>query len=313
MAASEKLAAFIFIFIVFGVYAAETVLISVWILNKVIARRSLRIFRRRYIFLIHLPAVIGVICFFYGYFIEPYWIEVKTIEIQTEKLAETSIRLVHISDMHCDRKPRNEKRLVELVNAAEPDVIVFTGDAMNTAAALPRFKDTMNRLKANIGKFAVVGNFEVWYWRRLDVFGNTGFEVLEKDSVSLVKNGQTFYISGLSCEYPSTYDELLKSVPENHFSIFLYHYSDLVEDLDNLNVDLYLCGHTHGGQVAMPFYGALITLSKFGKKYESGMYAVGDTILYVNRGIGMEGGIAPRVRFWARPEITIFEIKPVKN
>ena len=313
MAASEKLAAFIFIVSVFSVYAAETVLISVWVFNKVRARRPLRIFRRRYLFSIHLPAVIGVICFFYGYFIEPYWIEVKTIEIQTEKLTETGIRLVHISDMHCDRKPRNEKKLVELINAAEPDVIVFTGDTINTPAALPRFKDTMKKLKANLGKFAVVGNFEVSYWHRLDIFSDTGFEVLEKNSISLVKNGQTFYISGLSCKYPSAYEELLKSVPENHFSIFLYHYSDLVEDLENLNVDLYLAGHTHGGQVAIPFYGALVTLSKFGKKYESGIYTVGDTILYVNRGIGMEGGIVPRVRFWARPEITVFEIKPVKN
>jgi predicted MPP superfamily phosphohydrolase len=77
-----------------------------------------------------------------------------------------------------------------------------------------------------------------------------------------------------------------------------------------LNVDLYLCGHTHGGQVALPLYGALVTLSKFGKKYESGMYTVGDTILYVNRGIGMEGGLTPKVRFLARPEITVFDIVP---
>ena len=81
-------------------------------------------------------------------------------------------------------------------------------------------------------------------------------------------------------------------------------------DRQHLNVDLYLCGHTHGGQIAMPFYGALITMSKFGKKYEAGMYTVGDTILYVNRGIGMDGGPAPRVRFLARPEITVFEIHP---
>ena len=52
----------------------------------------------------------------------------------------------------------------------------------------------------------------------------------------------------------------------------------------------------------------MVTLSKYGKKYESGKYIVGDTVLYVNRGIGMEGGYAPRVRFWARPEITVFNI-----
>ncbi len=85
---------------------------------------------------------------------------------------------------------------------------------------------------------------------------------------------------------------------------------DLIEDLKNLNVDLYLAGHTHGGQIALPIYGALITLSKFGKKYESGMYTVDDTILYVNRGIG---GHASAVRFFARPEITVFEVGPKRN
>jgi len=75
-------------------------------------------------------------------------------------------------------------------------------------------------------------------------------------------------------------------------------------------VDVYLCGHTHGGQIALPFYGALTTLSKHGKKYEAGLYHEGNTRLYVNRGIGLEGGKAPPMRFFARPEITVFEIGP---
>jgi predicted MPP superfamily phosphohydrolase len=62
--------------------------------------------------------------------------------------------------------------------------------------------------------------------------------------------------------------------------------------------------------VALPLYGALITFSRFGKRFESGLYRVGGTALYVNRGIGMEGGGAPRVRFWARPEITLIELVP---
>ena len=59
----------------------------------------------------------------------------------------------------------------------------------------------------------------------------------------------------------------------------------------------------------MPFYGALVTLSKYGKKYESGRYDTGwHQVVYVNRGIGMEGGFVPRIRFWAKPEITVFHI-----
>jgi predicted MPP superfamily phosphohydrolase len=93
-------------------------------------------------------------------------------------------------------------------------------------------------------------------------------------------------------------------------SIFLYHYPEEVENPALRSADIYLAGHTHGGQVALPFYGALLTLSKFGKKYEAGTYKVGQTTLNVNRGIGMEGGHAPRVRFYARPEITVIDIVP---
>ena len=75
-------------------------------------------------------------------------------------------------------------------------------------------------------------------------------------------------------------------------------------------MNLYLCGHTHGGQVALPFYGALVTLSRQGKKFEAGKYTIGKTLLYVNRGIGLEAWPAPPVRFLVRPEIAVFDIKP---
>ena len=95
-----------------------------------------------------------------------------------------------------------------------------------------------------------------------------------------------------------------------NFNLFLYHNTDLMDYFDGVPIDLYLCGHTHGGQVALPFYGALTTLSRHGKKYEAGLYRQEHIQLYVNRGIGMEGGRSPRVRFLARPEITVFDIGP---
>ena len=105
----------------------------------------------------------------------------------------------------------------------------------------------------------------------------------------------------------------MQKFPAENYSILLYHYSDLAESLKGLNVDLYLSGHTHGGQVRMPFYGAIVTLSRFGKKYESGMYDINGTKLYVNRGIGLENTPAPKVRFLCRPEITVFDIHPPRQ
>jgi predicted MPP superfamily phosphohydrolase len=239
-------------------------------------------------------------------------LQVTTVDIFTRKFKNTELKIIQISDLHCDGKIRNEYKLVKLINQLKPDIIVFTGDSLNTQEALPVFKDTLKRLKAAIAKFAVRGNFDVWYWSDLDLLSNTGFEVLDSGFVKLIKNNEVFYISGLSCEYPNRYYEVLKKIPPGNFSIFLYHYPSLIEKLSNLNVDLYLAGHVHGGQVALPIYGALITFSELGKKYERGKYIVNNTILYLNRGVGMEGGFAPRVRFCSRPEIAVFNIKPKK-
>lgn len=313
MTAVEKLALILFLGIIAIVYTAETFLVLAFVFNKLRAKEAVKIFCSKPALAVHLLAIIGIICFAYGYFVEPYWIKIKTVQIQTPKLAKTALRLIQISDLHCDKKPRNEEKLVKLINEMKPDIIVFTGDSLNTGAALGRFKETMKNLNAGLAKFAVDGNIDIRYRSGLDLFGGTGFEVLDANTVALQKNGESFYISGASCKYPTVFGDVLKNVPEDRFSIFLYHYSDLIEDLQNLNVDLYLAGHTHGGQVALPLYGALITLSKFGKKYEAGLYTVGKTMLYVNRGIGTEGGFAPKVRFFARPEITVFDIKPNKQ
>ncbi|MCA1618062.1 MAG: hypothetical protein LC795_01860 [Acidobacteria bacterium] len=103
----------------------------------------------------------------------------------------------------------------------------------------------------------------------------------------------------------------VRDVPGGGFTVFLYHTPDEIpEAAETGRVDLYCAGHTHGGQVALPVYGALVTLSKFGKRFESGLHRVGPTWLYVTRGVGMEGGPAPRVRFFARPEITVIELAP---
>jgi predicted MPP superfamily phosphohydrolase len=96
--------------------------------------------------------------------------------------------------------------------------------------------------------------------------------------------------------------------PANLFSIFVYHEPDEILEVARDRYDLYLCGHTHGGQVRLPFYGALITFSKFDKRYEMGLYHEGVTTMYVNRGIGMAKWPQPEVRFLARPELTVIDL-----
>ncbi len=307
MLKSEMIAVFLFMSLVALVYCMEFLVLVRWIAAKVQERPWKAGWKTH---AIHGLSVAGILCFAYGYFIEPYWLDVTTVTIRTDKLEHARLRIVQLSDTHCDRKVRNERKIVELVNSLDPDIIVFTGDTLNVPSALGRFRDMMKSLRARLGKYAVRGNFDVWYWTHLDLFKNTGFTILDRDSVKIVKDHETIVISGLSVEHEDGYGRVLNQISRKTYNVFLYHYPDLIEDIQNFPVDLYLAGHTHGGQIALPIYGALVTFSKFGKKYEAGKYSTKETILYVNRGIGMEGGLAPPVRFRARPEVTVFDIMP---
>jgi predicted MPP superfamily phosphohydrolase len=257
-------------------------------------------------------AAVGLLCIAYGYFIEPYRLAVTHVRVESPKLPRgtRSIRVVHISDLHSDPKSRLEEKLPEVIAAQKPDLIVFTGDSINSLGGLPVFRECMTRIARVAPAFAVKGNWDAWYWSGQRLFEGTGVKELKNEAIKVDVAGTSLWVAGISVGNEGQLNETLAGVPPGAFTLFLYHYPDLINEVAARKVDLYCAGHTHGGQVALPLYGALITLSKFGKKYEAGLYHVDQTWLYVNRGIGMEGGAAPRVRFWARPEVTVIDIVP---
>ncbi len=309
----QLISVILFVTVVAAVYIREIFLLAEFLRNRSRKEGHPPALRAKSAVINHFLAVIGIFCILYGYFIEPRWIEVKVIEVPTAKLKHTSLRIVQISDLHCEMKILNENKMVEIINSLKPDLVVYTGDSLNVPQALPVFRDTMGRIKAGIGKYAVTGNDDLAVARGLDLFYDTGFHLLKEESIRLTKDGEPFFISGLRYGHSNRWREVLTKVPAGPYSIFLCHKPDLIEDLKGVNVDLYLAGHTHGGQVAFPFYGAILTLSKYGKKYESGKYSVNGITLYVNRGIGLEGKVLLTARFFARPEITVFDIKPAKQ
>ena len=115
----------------------------------------------------------------------------------------------------------------------------------------------------------------------------------------------SLYICGVDVDNETCLAETLSMVPSEPFSIFLYHYPAGADAAQKKEIDLFLCGHTHGGQVRLPFYGALFTNSTRGKALEWGLYSRGKTRIHVSKGIGMTG--LP-IRFLAKPEIALIEI-----
>ncbi|MEZ0229994.1 MAG: metallophosphoesterase [Planctomycetota bacterium] len=310
MQTAELIRVALFVFAVLAVYG-----FAAWSLVLAARKKALSKPRKVVIAL----AGIGTLCVVYGFLVEPYWLETTHVAVSSKRLVKP-LRIAHLSDIHCDEKPRLEESLPDKVAAEKPDLIVFTGDSANEKAGIPNLRRLLSRLAAIAPTFVVRGNWDVGGhklgWQddreidaRRDMFDGTGVRVLDGEAASLRSD---VWVAGISVFRHDLIAPTLARVPKDACTVFLCHWPDEIEEVAQLGADLYLAGHTHGGQVALPFYGALVTFSRYGKRYEAGLYQVGETALYVNRGIGMDGLGAPRVRFCARPELAIIEVRPRK-
>ncbi|HEX7556854.1 MAG TPA: hypothetical protein VF338_09535, partial [Leptolinea sp.] len=136
--------------------------------------------------------------------------------------------------------------------------------------------------------------------------------LLMDETVKLSKDGSSIWLLGLKCTHDPNVDvpcleELLKDEAEG-FRLLLHHSPDIAPQITNSGIDLQLAGHTHGGQVCLPLIGPVFTGSLYGLKFKSGRYQLDNLVLYITRGLGMEGLSAPRVRFLCPPEVVLWEI-----
>jgi len=262
--------------------------------------------------------------FLYATWIEPFRIGVTRAELRSPKLnGHTPLRLLHISDLHIEHITARERELLRLVEKLPFDLILFTGDyltlsSIQNAGAQTETRDFMAQVCDAAGPqrpiYAVTGSPPVDHPDVVPrIFEDLPITWLLDTVEELRVNGHTLRLAGLRCTHERHADgprlrRLLDGDPERAFTLLLYHSPDLMPEAAELGVDLYLCGHTHGGQVRLPLFGALVTSSYFWKRYEMGRYEENGTTLYVSRGLGMEGMGAPRARFLAPPEVVLWTL-----
>lgn len=253
----------------------------------------------------------------YAVWVEPFRIVVTRALLCSPKLdGPAPLRLLHISDLHVERITPRERRLLQLVEELAPDLIVITGDYLNLSSVRDPHAQAEARLLltrlcevAPVPIYAITGSPPVDLPEVVPaIFAGLPITWLLDEVVETHVNGHTLRLVGLRCTWDRRVDgprlrRLLEDRGHGPFTLLLYHSPDLMPEAVELGVDLYLCGHTHGGQVRLPLFGAIITSSEFRKRYEMGRYEEGGTTMYVSRGLGMEGMGAPRARFLALPEI----------
>jgi predicted MPP superfamily phosphohydrolase len=266
--------------------------------------------------------IAGTLLVIYGFYIEPLWVEVHHETYTSKKLTcDQPLRVLHISDLHIERLTRREKKIIDKVKQLSPDLILFTGDLLNLSylndfTAQSDAISFFNQLSAPLGVYGVTGSPAVddpVFFARLSK--STSLQWLNNESIVLDTPSGLTKLLGVTCTHNPDLDEKALSDLLNHqqtqeeaINILLYHSPDLSLNSSQLGVDLQLSGHTHGGQVRLPIFGALFTGSLYGKTFEAGRYLVNGMTLYISRGLGLEGAIAPRVRFLCRPELILWEL-----
>ncbi len=269
---------------------------------------------------------LGTLLVIYGFWIEPHYLKVTRQTLFSPKLNPGKpVRILHLGDLHIERITRRERDLNRLVKELKPDLILFSGDVINLSyvedpTAWEQARELLSQWQAPGGVFVVTGSPAVdlpHVFPKL-VEGLDNLCWLREDRVPVSIQGQTLEVVGLTCSHKPFVDgplleKLLKRPdvePETDpFTILLYHTPDLAPNAANTGaIDLQLSGHTHGGQIRLPFIGAFFAGSLYGKRFEVGLQTVGNMTLYVTRGIGLEGKAAPRVRLLCPPEIILWEI-----
>lgn len=251
---------------------------------------------------------------FYAWKVEPFLVHVNHVELG-KKNDRTPLNVVQISDLQVSEYYETNRldKVIEKVNAQKPDILLFTGDLFDNYSKYPEQRapmiEKLKAFKANIGKYAVWGNHDYGGGAvrvNEDVMSAGGFTVLRNQGETLtLSDGRQVFLGGLDDSLlgnPSVSDTL--AYRQNYdYAITMTHEPDVADAFIGTDTQLVLAGHSHGGQVWIPFYPIKNVLAE---KYTRGLYQLDAiTQLYVNTGIGTT---SIHARFGVIPEVTQFTI-----
>lgn len=297
-------------------------------MEKIIKRRPKKVFVVLFILLLTISSIL-----LYARFIATSGIKIKEYKITNTKITNNfhGFKIAHISDIHYGRITfKNDlKKIVDKINLTKPDIVVLTGDLIDRSTKLTSkmtddISEVLNSINANIGKYAITGNHDYNFksWESIIVDGgfinlNDTYELIYKEGLSPI------LISGLSTNMhgQTTINEKIKPTmdylnnvivneensiinSESIYNILLIHEPDFIDNINKNKFDLILSGHTHNGQVRLPFIGAII-LPENGKKYYKEHYSIENLELYISSGIGVS---TMNFRLFNRPSFNLYRL-----
>lgn len=258
--------------------------------------------------------IVGVLLSLEAFVWEPQALEINVHEIHDDRI-QAPLRIAVIADLQTDAIGAHERAALEAVRDAQPDLVLFAGDVIqleNPDAYARGWHDLATLLhevdlQAPLGLWMVGGDSESVHpnWR---VHARRAGLLLVPEGVHSWVPRDDVRITGLDV-IASTTTTLHVPRHDDRLHVTFGHRPDFA--LGSIDADVLLAGHTHGGQVQLPGFGPLLTLSSVPRSWAAGRTTLpSGATLIVSRGIGMERSVAPRIRFWCPPEVVIVDIQP---
>ncbi|MYE76060.1 MAG: hypothetical protein F4232_06585 [Acidimicrobiaceae bacterium] len=264
-----------------------------------------------------IAALLAIPVGIYATHIEPFWLRTDSAELTVDGIGEP-IRVGVLADLQTTAIGSYENEAVDRLIEAAPDMVLVPGDLYQFDEDLfderaPQFSEVIQRLvDAASTVFLVSGNTDTVAGLRAITEG-TGARVLDNEVETLVVNGNVVSVGGTTLfsdeRAAQRVADQLSDDDLADVRIFLAHKPDAIELLEGRSVDLLVSGHTHGGQVSLPFFGPPLTLSDVPRHVAAGgLHELDGTAIYVSTGVGRERDNAPQLRFGVRPSIGIIDL-----
>lgn len=258
-------------------------------------------------------------------------VEIKKRVYQLNSLNESlnNFRIAFISDIQADRftNPARVNNYISKLNELNPDLVIAGGDFITgDSNYIPIIASLVKKIKSNYGVYSCVGDHDFFaykrqYYRSLDsvksALKKSNVEMIDNGNLILIVNDSKVKVTFLSNTYVKSYDELVfdslaKSYQDAELKILVTHQPDekIAIKAKDYGYNLYLCGHTHGGQINFLFPFIKVTPVVFETKFIGGDYWFNGMLMIVNRGLGMS---TMPFRYHAIPEISLIEIKTKKD